>query len=192
MIAGPAVYICNECVDICVDVLAEIDQQPLKPAPLALPAECSLCHLPTTLDQATVIEERGVLCPGCMNAIAAGAVRRNIQIENIAPILNVRDIAASVGYYVNVLGFRKAPWGDTFTSVSRDGHGIYLCEGGQGQAGTWIWIGVEDAAALHEELVARGAKIRMPPTNFEWALEFQVEDPDGHVLRFGAEPTSGR
>ena len=34
----------------------------------------------------------------------------------------------------------------------------------------------------------RGAPIRLPPTNFSWALEIQVEDPDGNVLRFGSEP----
>ena len=26
------------------------------------------------------------------------------------------------------------------------------------------------------------------PTNFEWALEMQVADPDGNVLRIGSEP----
>jgi len=30
----------------------------------------------------------------------------------------------------------------------------------------------------------------MPLTNHSWALEFQVEDPDGNVLRFGSEPVS--
>jgi uncharacterized glyoxalase superfamily protein PhnB len=41
---------------------------------------------------------------------------------------------------------------------------------------------------LFEELNAAGAKIRLPLTNFPWACEFNVEDPDGHVLRFGSEP----
>lgn len=27
-----------------------------------------------------------------------------------------------------------------------------------------------------------------PPTSYSWALEFQVEDPDGNVLRFGSDP----
>ena len=54
--------------------------------------------------------------------------------------------------------------------------------------GTWAWIGVEDVAALYEEYKASGAKIRMNPKNFPWAYEMHVEDPDGHVLRFGSEP----
>jgi hypothetical protein len=33
-----------------------------------------------------------------------------------------------------------------------------------------------------------GVKIKLPPTNFSWAYEMQVEDPDGHILRFGTDP----
>jgi predicted enzyme related to lactoylglutathione lyase len=47
---------------------------------------------------------------------------------------------------------------------------------------------VEDVEKLQEELKARGVTIRMPPTNFPWALEMHVEDPDGNVIRFGSEP----
>ena len=111
------------------------------------------------------------------------------RFEGSAPILRVADMAASLRYYVDVLGFRNADWGnDDFTCVTRDSAGIYLCQGDQGQAGTWVWIGVEDAAALHEEYKASGARIRRPPENYRWALEMKVEDPDGHVLRFGSEP----
>jgi len=34
----------------------------------------------------------------------------------------------------------------------------------------------------------RGVPIRMAPTNYSWALEMQIEDPDGNVLRLGSEP----
>ena len=108
------------------------------------------------------------------------------------PILRVADLRASIDYYVHVLGF-KIDW-DTpmITSVSRDRCGVFLCEGDQGNPGSWVWTGVEDASALHDELVAKGAKIRQPPTNFPWALEIQVEDLDGNVLRFGSDPIDGQ
>ena len=112
-----------------------------------------------------------------------------VRVECIAPILRVEDMEASLRFYVDVLGFEKACWGgEDFTHVSRDGQGIYLCRGGQGRCGAWIWIGVEDVEKLHEEYKARGAAIRLPPTNHSWALEMQVEDPDGNVLRIGSEP----
>ena len=111
------------------------------------------------------------------------------QFECATPILNVKDMSVSLKYYVDVLGFKNADWGDTnFTSVTRDNAGIYLCQGGQGVAGTWVWIGVEDVSALYEEYKISGANIRCKPENFPWAYEMKVEDPDGHVLRFGSEP----
>jgi len=111
------------------------------------------------------------------------------KFEGAEPILSVKDMAASIRYYVDVLGFRNADWGDgKFTSVNRDGAGIYLCQGGQGTPGTWVWVGVEDVAVLYEEYKASGAKIRGKPENFPWAYEMKIEDPDGHVLRFGSEP----
>jgi hypothetical protein len=51
----------------------------------------------------------------------------------------------------------------------------------------WIWIGVEDVRALHEQFVQAGVRIRNPPNNFAWALEMQVEDLDGNVLRMGSD-----
>ena len=117
---------------------------------------------------------------------------RMTRFENIQPILRVADIRRSAQYYVEVLGFAKAPWGDFFTFVVRDRCRIYLCEGSQGQPGTWVWAGVEDVDELHKEYRASGAIIRVPPRNYEWAYEMHVEDPDGHVLRFGSEPKNNR
>lgn len=113
------------------------------------------------------------------------------RFEHAEPILNVRDMAASLRYYVDVLGFRNAKWGSAgFTLVSRDGAGIYLCQGDQGQPGTWAWVGVEDVGLLYDEYRASGATIRQGPTNYMWAYEMRVEDPDGHVLRFGSDSRS--
>jgi uncharacterized glyoxalase superfamily protein PhnB len=115
------------------------------------------------------------------------------RFEHADPILSVEDMGTSVAYYVNVLGFRNAEWGtDAFTCVNRDGAAIYLCQGGQGGAGTWVWVGVADVAALFEEYKASGATIRQEPENYSWAYEMQVEDPNGHVLRFGSEPLEDR
>jgi catechol 2,3-dioxygenase-like lactoylglutathione lyase family enzyme len=115
--------------------------------------------------------------------------RNKTLFERAEPILSVRDLPASLRYYVDVLGFTNADWGtDTFTAVTRDGAGLYLCQGAQGRPGTWAWIGVEDVGLLHHEYTASGATIRLSPHNYPWAYEMQVEDPDGHVLRFGSDP----
>lgn len=120
--------------------------------------------------------------------------KRAIRVEGVTPVLRVADLAASVAHYVDVLGFRK-DWGDEdsgFASVSRGRCTLFLAQGDQGHPGSWVWIGVSDAGALHAELRRRGAKIRHAPTNYSWAYEMQVEDPDGNVLRMGSEPLRGK
>ena len=115
------------------------------------------------------------------------------RFGHAVPILSVREVTASVRYYTDILGFKNAEWGnDSFTCVSRDRASIYFCRGGQGQPGTWAWVGVEDAGLLYEEYKKSGAHIRMTPHNFPWAYEMHVEDLDGHVLRFGSEPLEDR
>ena len=113
-----------------------------------------------------------------------------VGFECVIPILRVNSLAASIRFYVDVLGF-KVDWGgedgSTFASVSRDRRAIMLCEGEQGQPGTWLWIGVEDIEPLFAEYRAKGVKFREGPTNYPWAYEMKIEDPDGHVLRFGSD-----
>jgi len=94
-----------------------------------------------------------------------------------------------VKFYVDQLGFENAQWAtDEFTSVNRDRAGIYLSRQEQGRGGAWVWLGVEDVEALHAEYTDRGVAIMQPPTEYPWAFEMRIEDPDGNVLRIGSEP----
>lgn len=107
------------------------------------------------------------------------------------PIFRVRDVPKSLAYYTDVLGFAR-DWGDDgLVSVSRDRCSVFLTRWDQGQSGTWAWLSANEIDTLHDELRARGARIRHPPTNFPWAYEMQVEDLDGNVLRIGGEPKQG-
>jgi len=116
-----------------------------------------------------------------------------ISFHPATPILRVANLDASVRYFVGVLGF-EVDWRaeGVIVSVGRGPCHIFLSEGDQGNPGAWVWIGVGDAAALYDELLAKGAKVRQPPTNHPWALEIQVEDLDGNVLRFGSDPLEGQ
>jgi predicted enzyme related to lactoylglutathione lyase len=112
-----------------------------------------------------------------------------IYYENSQPILRVENMETALRFYVDVLGFTNVAWGtDEFTSVNRDRAGIYLCRGGQGRGGAWVWLGVDDVEVIYQDLKQRGVPIRMAPTNYPWALEMHLEDPDGNVLRLGSEP----
>ena len=111
------------------------------------------------------------------------------HVERIEPVLRVEDMRAALHFYVDILGFQNAEWSsDDFAGISRGGGSLYLCHADQGRGGAWVWIGVDDVRPIYEDLKARGLPILLPPTNFPWALEMRVADPDGNVLRFGSEP----
>ena len=104
----------------------------------------------------------------------------------VTPILRVADVQASVDYYTRALGF-NVDFFDVIASVSRDRCSVFLVQGDQGHVGGWVWIGVNDVDALHAEFRRNGAIIRQKPTNFSWACEMQVADPDGNVMRIGSD-----
>src|SRR5215469_1451713 len=112
-----------------------------------------------------------------------------IAFGKVTPVLRVSDVQASEEYYVNRLGFKvdfRAP--NYFVSVTRGQCCLFLCQGDQGHFGGWVWIDGVDVEKVYEELLASGEKIRHNPTNYPWALEMQVEDLDGNVLRIGSDP----
>jgi uncharacterized glyoxalase superfamily protein PhnB len=114
-----------------------------------------------------------------------------LEFGGVTPILAVADLARSLAHYVDGLGF-EIQWrhSTTHAAVRRGKVTLMLFEDDQGQPGTWAYVGISDADALHEELLAKGVAIRHPPTNHPWgARELQVADPDGHVLRFGSDAT---
>lgn len=103
------------------------------------------------------------------------------------PVLRVKDVDASIAYFTVNLGF-ELRWraGDGFACVARDKCSLFLTSGNHSQP-MWVWIGVQSVRSLHEQYIASGARILNPPNNFEWALEMQVEDLDGNVLRIGSD-----
>jgi catechol 2,3-dioxygenase-like lactoylglutathione lyase family enzyme len=103
------------------------------------------------------------------------------------PVLRVADLVASIDYYRDALGFALRWQTAGFACVARDKCSLFLTTDNQSQARMWVWIGVEDVRALHGHYLTSGARIRNPPNNFPWALEMQVEDLDGNVLRLGSD-----
>jgi len=63
LIAGPSSYICDECVNICVGIVAKKgDQLPSDPTAVA----CLACGNTTALRNTVRVGTRGALCNNCM------------------------------------------------------------------------------------------------------------------------------
>lgn len=103
------------------------------------------------------------------------------SLTHLNPVLNVSDLQQSIEFYSR-LGFTLLDqYGDDFAIIRWGENEIYLCQGGQGQPGTWLALFVADAAGLYRELVAEGVTVLMPPADD--SSEYRIEDPDRHVLR---------
>jgi hypothetical protein len=76
VIAGPTVYICDECIDLCNDIIAEeCDQEDalggeVSPvASLDVPRSCRVCRLPKPTIEVMSVPEVGFVCQRCIAAI---------------------------------------------------------------------------------------------------------------------------
>jgi catechol 2,3-dioxygenase-like lactoylglutathione lyase family enzyme len=115
---------------------------------------------------------------------------RNRMLVGAATIFTVRDLAASVAHYCDALGFTVTfQYGEPafYACLCRDEVSLHLRSGTRWTPGNGaIAVFVKDVDALHEELIARGAKVLKPPQNYAYGMrDFNVADPDGNQLTFG-------
>src|SRR5262245_25060865 len=72
LIAGPKVYICDECVDLCNGILGrESDAVPDASTPPQPIAACALCKLPKDVAELRLVAGRDALCVECIDAVRA-------------------------------------------------------------------------------------------------------------------------
>jgi ribosome biogenesis SPOUT family RNA methylase Rps3 len=93
LIAGPSVFICDECVAVCLEIIAEdtrlTDVTVVEPPDLRVTApqapglavRCSLCKMPMVIEDALPLLNRGVLCPGCLGEIQTAIAERTSDAD---------------------------------------------------------------------------------------------------------------
>jgi uncharacterized glyoxalase superfamily protein PhnB len=126
---------------------------------------------------------------------------------SVTPNLLVRDIARSIAFYRDVLGFavkQSVPDASPFVFVwlERDGVPVFLNDpkavehdfpgaAARVAGGTaTLFFVVTEVDALHDQVSGKVPVIMPLKTQFYGMREFAVEDPDGHILTF-AERVSG-
>jgi threonine synthase len=93
LIAGPTVFICNECVEVCNDIIANDAPAPAAAGALPTPsveapvaaddrAPCLICGIPTSPQDALIVEEFGVekayICLTCAEGVQAALAERKL------------------------------------------------------------------------------------------------------------------
>lgn len=121
-------------------------------------------------------------------------------IRSAAAIVPVRDVAASLAFYTDVLGFERHFVREdmAFAIVGRGPAWVHLQSTDDEEAlratATQIamYVTVKGLDALHEQLEPRLRHLpegrHRPPFTQDYGMrEFHVKDPDGFLLFFGEE-----
>jgi len=121
------------------------------------------------------------------------------MIRQIAPQFFSTDMAATLAYYQDKLGFQCiGTWQDppVYAIVARDQHTInFRCAAPPAPNPDKYedelldaYVQVEDATALCAEYAARGVEFTRPLGATPWEMrEFVVKDCDGRLLAFGSK-----
>ncbi|MCB9925531.1 MAG: VOC family protein [Planctomycetaceae bacterium] len=109
------------------------------------------------------------------------------MLERIMPELPLTDVSAGVAYYRDVLGFSVNYQQHDIGVMDRDAVRLLLVARTDRHTGIGsCYVYVQDANALHAELVDKGANVQCEPVDRPWGLrEFGVLDPEGNQLTFG-------
>jgi uncharacterized glyoxalase superfamily protein PhnB len=126
-----------------------------------------------------------------IGAGAHPAERGGNRFEHLVPVLNVADLARSLAYYVDRLGFQKQ-WehGDppTFAAIRRDQVEIFLSQEDSERLRGSLSIFVQDVDGLYDDYRLTEATILRPPTDLPWGVRaMDLQDPDGHRLRMSGD-----
>jgi hypothetical protein len=121
------------------------------------------------------------------------------MIRQIAPQFFTTDMAATLTYYRDKLGFECiGTWQDppVYAIVARDEHRIHFryAESGRPNPDKYddelldAYVFIENADVLYAEYATRGVEFTRGLGNTPWqSREFVVQDCDGRLLAFGAD-----
>lgn len=110
-------------------------------------------------------------------------------LKAVSPRLPVREIARSLGFYVEGLGFAIGwQWGTppSHASVFRDALSFDLIRVPAGREGTaMLYVEVTEVDALHAQFAGRAITCGAPVDRDYGMRDFEVVDPDGNRIAFG-------
>ena len=107
------------------------------------------------------------------------------------PVLPVPDVAATVAYYRDVLGFRDTSiWGSppTHGTAARNRAGLQfvVAPAGSAPGAGWAYVFLTDVDALCAEYRTRGVEVVQDPGDRAWGMrEFTIRDLNGNRICFG-------
>jgi len=122
-----------------------------------------------------------------------------MDLVRAVPVLEVVDVASSVAWYRDTLGFSASPFPESppyaFAILERGGAEIMLRHGERPSGreprpyrwDVYLRLSGGRLREIHARLSERGAVTRRLERMFYGLAEFEVADPDGHVVCLSEE-----
>ncbi len=105
--------------------------------------------------------------------------------------LQVRDLQRAAAFYEQTLGMERAassPPGAVVFATEPIPFAVRVplpgtdLDGGQPGLGVALWLGVQDAQALHDRLAEADVPIVADPVDGPFGRMFSFRDPDGYIV----------
>ncbi|UQU66041.1 VOC family protein [Couchioplanes caeruleus] len=107
--------------------------------------------------------------------------------------LQVRDLEKAAAFYETQLGLERAPVAPPHAVVFATGTVAFAVREPlpgvdldavtpHPGAGVVLWMGADDAQAVHDKLQANGVPIAVPPFDGPFGRTFTFTDPDGYAV----------
>jgi catechol 2,3-dioxygenase-like lactoylglutathione lyase family enzyme len=116
------------------------------------------------------------------------------RIKKMSPQLIVRDIARSIAFYTEKLGFGlDFRYADFYAGMIKDGHSIHLKSGTPSteerknkrkNEDLDLVFSVDGIEDLYEQLSKNQVEFIQPLRDMPYGKEFYLVDPDGYIISF--------
>lgn len=114
----------------------------------------------------------------------------DIDCVALFPTIPVRDVTATAEWFQHKLGFNlRFYYGDppSHGAVQLGQATVHFYTGDPTPGPHWLYFQVEDVDEVYEWVTGNGVETLDVPTDQPWDMrEFNLQDPNGYHLRFGA------
>ncbi len=115
-----------------------------------------------------------------------------MKTTSISPVFQVHDLAQSLAFYRDVLGFTEDfAYGEPpfYAGVRHGDAALHLCsseEGKERRGRGAAYLFCDEVDAYYAKITAGGAEVTSPLRTQPYGLrDFQIKDRDGNLLSFG-------
>jgi lactoylglutathione lyase len=126
----------------------------------------------------------------------------SLDLQAVMPALTVNDLAASIAWYRDVLGFtvsQEMMYEGKLAGAMLKAGSVEILLGQdnfakgrdrqKGAALRFYWVTTQDVDALAAAIVSRGGVLAHPPQDEPWGgRDFAITDPDGFLISITTRP----